>query len=125
MLKDVSNGISPAHDTLMSKLEPWLNNIPDYHDVKTAYELSASLKKRIRLLQRDISKAEDDITAVVDRPRSNETKQAKLKATSGLKDKLAELEADNIENDELIKLLEYRKTMLNAANYRTKIQYEL
>lgn len=109
---------------LQSRLEPWLNDIPDYFDVRDAYTEQGRLKARIRRVSRDIERKEDEVSIEVDKPRSNEAKIAKLRATSVMKDELAELEAELAVVDSSVKLLEYRLKMYNASNYRTRIQLD-
>ena len=109
---------------LQSKLEPWVNNPPDYNEMKSAYLTQGRFKSAIRLKKREIEREEDTITGEQDRPRSNEAKKAKLLATSALKDQLAQLEADLEVIESEIKALEFMKVMFNAANYRTRLSMD-
>ena len=109
---------------LQSKLEPWINNPPDYTEMTTAYKSQGRLNSAIRLKQREIARAEDLVTGEQDKPRSNEAKKAKLFATSTLKDQLAELESELAIIDSEIKALEFMKVMFNAANYRTRLSMD-
>lgn len=109
---------------LQAKLEPWVNNPPDYTEMKVAYLAQGRLNSAIRLKKREIDKAEDMVTGEQDRPRSNDAKKAKLLATSTLKDELAQLEAELAVVDSEIKALEFMKVMFNAANYRTRLSMD-
>lgn len=109
---------------LQAKLEPWVNNPPDYIEMTTAYKAQGRLNSAIKLKHREIVRAEDEVTVDQDRPRSNEAKKAKLAATSTLKDELAQLEADLAIVDSEIKALEFMKVMFNAANYRTRLSLD-
>jgi len=109
---------------LQSKLEPWVNNPPDYTEMKSAYLTQGRYKSAIRLKKREVEKAEDLITGEQERPRSNDAKKAKLLATSTLKDELARLEADLEVIESEIKALEFMKVMFNAANYRTRLSMD-
>jgi len=114
-----------ADEILKKHLDPWLNKIPDFFDVSNAYELVGKLKAQEIRKKRDIADAEDAITIEMDRPRSNETKKAKLQATNALRGDLLEIQAQLAEAEMQLKLLEYRKTMFTSAIYRMKLQYEL
>ncbi len=106
-------------------LNKWLKNPPDHDDVKAAYKKRGKLQSdRIRLL-REIEKAEDSIIAESDKPRSNDTKKLKLAATSQLKDKLSELDAEMAEHENDVKFLEYQKTMIQVSNWQLKQVMEL
>jgi hypothetical protein len=110
-----------VESTLQQRLEPWVNNPPDYTVMVETYKSQGRLKAKIRLIKREIERTEDDISVEVDKPRSNEAKKQKLAATSHLRDELADLEAELelVESD--VKALEFMKTMFNAANYRTRL----
>lgn len=115
--------VTPS-DIVRQKLSPWLNNPPDYHDVKDTYEQFGKIRAAIRTLEREISKIEDKIGAESDKPRGNDTKKAKVEATTELKDKLAVLEAQCMELEAHIKFLEYAKVMYNAASFQSRAIYE-
>lgn len=106
---------------LLKKLDPWANNPPSYYEMKEAYDSYGKLKAAIKRKERDISRAEESVTAEIDRPRSNEAKKAKLIATATMKDDLAELEAEFAIVESEVKALEFLKTMFQAATYRTKM----
>lgn len=107
-------------DIVMSKLDPWLKNPPDYDDVSQAYKQRGILKARKERLLREISRTEDDVVLDSTNPRSNTTRIAKLEATKLLRDELAEISAQIEMNDSAVKLLEYRKDMYKVANYQAK-----
>lgn len=118
----LQNPVSETVETaLAKKLEPWINNPPEYITMINTYKAHGRLKAHIRLKKRDIERAEELVTAEIDKPRSNEAKKAKLEATATLKDELAELEAELEIVDAEVKALEFMKTMFNASNYRTRL----
>lgn len=106
---------------LAKKLEPWINNPPEYIVMIETYKQHGRLKSQIRLKKRDIERAEEQVTAEQDKPRSNDAKKAKLEATAKLKDHLAVLEAELEIIESEVKALEFMKTMFNASNYRTRL----
>lgn len=110
-----------ADMTIAKKLEPWINNPPDYYEVIEAYKEMGRINAAIKRKQREISRAEENVTAEIDRPRSNDAKKAKLAATVTLKDELADLEADFAIVEAQVKALEFMKVMFNASNYRTRL----
>lgn len=117
-----NNGIgSEVDNVLQRKLEPWINNPPEYETMIETYKRLGRLKSDIRLIKRDIERVEDSISVDVDKPRSNEAKKRKLSATNDLRDRLAELEAELELVDAEVKALEFMKTMFNASNYRTRL----
>jgi hypothetical protein len=81
-------------DTLREKLEPWLNNVPDYHDMTQTYEKLGKLKANEIALQRLIVKAEDNAIQGIDKIRSNDAKKAKILASEKLRDELAIIQRD-------------------------------
>lgn len=107
--------------TIAQRLEPWINNPPDYYQMIEAYKELGRLNAAIKRKQREIAKAEESVTVDIDRPRSNDAKKAKLNATVTLKDELAELEALAAVADSEVKALEFMKVMFNASNYRTRL----
>jgi len=117
--------MSKANEVLQKSLDPWLSNVPDYYDVQTMFRKQGKLKSEIRKLQREIDRKEDTITVDMDKPRSNDTRKAKLSATSSLKDNLAALESELAIVDSEVKLLELQIKMFNAANYRMKVAYDI
>lgn len=121
MLGDTLN----ADDVLKQRLDPWLNKIPDYFDVSAAYERLGQLKAKDIRKKHQIEEIEDTIIAESDKPRSNETKRAKLSATNILRRELSEIQAELAEAEAAVKLLEYRKNMFTSSIYRMKIQFEL
>ena len=110
-----------VESVLAKKLEPWINNPPEYDDMITTYKRAGRLKALIRRKKRDIERAEELVTAEQDKPRSNDAKKAKLNATSSMKDDLADLEAELEVVEMEVKALEFMKTMFNASNYRTRL----
>lgn len=116
---------SPVSETVESalhkKLEPWINNPPEYETMIKTYKRQGILKAYIRRKKRDIERQEDTITVMDLKPRSNEAKKAKLDATTSLKDDLADLEAELEVIESEVKALEFMKTMFNASNYRTRL----
>ena len=116
-----NNGSEDVQDTLQKKLEPWINNPPEYETMIEAYKQHGRLKADIIRLKRQIEKAEEQVVIDIDKPRSNEAKKAKLSATSDLRDILAHTEAKLEIIDAEIKALEFMKTMFNASNYRTRL----
>ena len=118
-------GDSEVKDAVFAKLDKWLNEPPDFHDVDEAYKERGKLQsERIKLL-RAIEQIEDDVVLEHGKPRSNEARILKLTHTRTLRDALAILEADIAENDSRCKLLEFRRSMFSAAIYRTKISMDL
>ncbi len=120
-----NNGDVSLADALLKKLEPWANNPPDYHEMKRLYDEYGKLKAAIKRKEREITRIEESITAEIDKPRSNEAKQKKLKATADLKDDLAELEAEFAIIESEVKALEFLKTMFQAATFRVKQMYDI
>ena len=114
-----------ATDVLMKRLEVWVNNAPDYFEMRDIYKKYGITRAAITRKKRDIDRTEELITAEIDRPRSNDARKAKLNATAVLKDELAELEADLALIESEVKALEFMKTMFSSANYRTKLQMDL
>lgn len=113
-----SNG---AEQVLAQKLNPWLNQPPDYYDTEQSYKELGRLQAAVKLKHREITRAEETVINEQDKPRSNDARKAKLSATSELKDQLAELEAELAIADAAIKLLEFQKSMFSSAIYRTKM----
>lgn len=113
-----SNG---AEQVLAQKLNPWLNQPPDYYDTEKSYKELGRLQAAVKRKHREITRAEEIVISEQDKPRSNDARKAKLSATSELKDQLAELEAELAIADAAIKLLEFQKSMFSSAIYRTKM----
>lgn len=111
-------------DPLRDKLEPWMNNPPDYDEMVRLYKEKGRLGASIKRKQREITRAEELVTAEIDRPRSNDAKKAKLNATASLKDELAEMEAELEIIDAEVKAIEFMKTMFTSSNFRSKMMYE-
>jgi chromosome segregation ATPase len=107
-------------DPVQAKLNDWLGKVPDYYEVVEAYENYGELKAQIVLVKRQIGKALESLD--IEKPRSNEAKKKKDKATAELNDTLADLEARLARVEAQVKRLEYIKTMFNAASYATKIK---
>jgi predicted nucleic acid-binding Zn-ribbon protein len=110
-----------TRDPIIEKLDPFLNNVPDYDEVKALYKKQGRLKSSIRLLQREIQRTEEEVNRQYDKPRSNDTRRVKDNATSHLNDKLAELEAELAIIDSDVKAMEYFKSMFQAAVFRAKM----
>lgn len=106
---------------LQAKLEPWVNNPPDYTEMKEAYLQQGKLRSAIRLKKREIERTEEQVMREVDRPRSNDAKRIRNNSTTALKDSLAVLEADLEIIESEIKALEFMKNMFSSANYRTRL----
>jgi len=122
MSSRLQNPISETVETaLHRKLEVWINNPPEYDVMIETYKQHGRLKAKIRLIKREIERIEENITVLIDKPRSNEAKKAKLDATVSLKDALADSEAELELVDSEIKALEFMKVMFNASNYRTRL----
>lgn len=117
------DSITPG-DIIRRKLSRWLDNPPDYDAVKSAYVALGIVRSDIRMVLRDIEKKEDAVVVDSDKPRSNDTRKAKLAATEELKDKLATLEANEKELDTHVKWLEYQKQMYNAASFQSRQLYD-
>lgn len=113
-----------ASDIIRIKLSPWLESPPDYQDVKDTYTRLGTVRRDIKLLKRDIDEAEDMVIAASDRPRSNETRIAKLSATKALKQELAKLEGEEAELEMAVKFMEFHKAMYASASYQSRILYE-
>ena len=119
-LQQTNNGV--IENTISKQLEPWVNNPPAYETMIETYKKQGRLKAAIVRLKREIQRIEDQVSVDIDKPRSNEAKKAKLEATAEEKDKLSELEAELEIVDTDVKILEFQKTMFNAANYRMRLQ---
>lgn len=119
------NGDRSVEEVLLARLEPWINNPPDYFEMREIYTKYGKLKADIRRKQREIDRAEEEVMRMVDRPRSNEAKLMKNNSTSHLRDQLAELEAELAIVESEVKALEFMKTMFNAANFRTRLTVDL
>lgn len=113
--------LNGTENPITSKLEPWLNNIPDYEDMQIMYRSYGKTKAAITRIKRQIQKKEDLVAIDSDKPRSNEAKKAKINATSEMLDTLTELEAELCELEAEIKILEFVKTMFNGATYRQRM----
>jgi DNA-binding transcriptional regulator GbsR (MarR family) len=114
-----------ADNVIAQRLNPWLNGgIPDYYDVQKAYKELGRLQAAVKRKQREISRAEETITAEQDKPRSNDARKAKLHATTALKDELSELEADLAVIEAEVKALEFTRGMFSSAVYRTKLMMD-
>ena len=109
-------------ESLTKALDPWMNNVPDFYDMNSAYKELGRLNAAIRRKKRAIEKVEETIAAETDRPRSNEARIIKIQSTAILKDDLCELEAEKEIVESQVKALEFHKTMFNAANYRTRLE---
>jgi seryl-tRNA synthetase len=116
----LSGDLTPD-DILRKKLEPWINNPPEYSTMIETYKALGRIKAAIARKKREIERAEELVTVEIDKPRSNEAKKAKLSATADLKDELSELEAELEVIDAEVKALEFMKVMFNASNYRTRL----
>lgn len=112
--------LDTAHDAMIERLNPWIKNPPDYTDVSEAYKKRGQLLSKRSKLIRQIDYIEDSIVLESDKPRSTETRVAKLTATKDLRDQLADLDADIAIIDNQIKLYEYHKDMYKVANYQLK-----
>lgn len=112
-------------DMPTDKLILWIDNAPDFYDMQATYTAYGKQKATIRKLQRTIDRIEDEIAIEQDKPRSNDAKKAKLTATSSLKDTLAELEADLYILESKVKMLEYQRSMFNAATFRHRMTNEI
>lgn len=108
-----------------NKVNEWLDNVPDYHDMTECYKHLGVCKSEIILLKREIERAEEQVSIEADKPRSNEARSKRLQATTVLKDKLADCEANVIQWEMHAKSLEYRKSMFASAAYTTKIRLEV
>ena len=113
-----------ASDIIRAKISKCLDNVPDYQDVKDTYTRLGIVRRDIKLLKRDIDEAEDTVIAASDRPRSNETRIAKLSATKTLKQELAKLESEEAELEMAVKFMEFHKAMYASASYQSRILYE-
>lgn len=119
-LQQTNNGV--IDNTINKQLEPWINNPPAYEDMVDTYKELGRTKAAIIKQKREIQRIEDQVSIDIDKPRSNEAKKAKLEATSVERDVLAELEARLEIIDADVKILEFKKTMFNAANFRMRLQ---
>lgn len=108
-----------------NKVNDWLDNVPDYYDMTTAYDKLGKLKAQSIRLKREIEKVEEQVAIEADKPRSNETRSKRLQATSLLKDSLADIEAEISIWEMTVKTFEYRKSMFASAAYTTKIRLEV
>lgn len=112
-------------DTIIAqKLNPWLNQPPDYYDTEQAYKELGRLNAAVKRKQREITRAEEQVMEEQTKPRSNEARKAKLHATTTLKDELAVLEQELAIIEADIKLLEFKKSMFSSAIYRTRMMTE-
>lgn len=112
-------------EIIKDKFLPWLGNVPDYYDVTAAFKLLGVLRGDVIRIKRAISKAEDESAMNEDKPRSNEARKNKLAATVTLKDQLSETEIALEEQEQVIKLLEFRKVMMNVASHQTRIKLDI
>jgi hypothetical protein len=108
-----------------NKVNEWLENVPDYHDMTECYATLGRLKAEIILLKREIERVEEQVSIEADKPRSNETRSKRLQATAILKDKLADCEANISQWEMHAKSLEFHKSMFASAAYTTKIRLEV
>jgi hypothetical protein len=119
-------GDSEVKDAVFKKLDKWLQNPPDYHDVAEAYSQRGKLQSEKVAIVRTIESVEDEILSDENnKPRSNETRIKKLAATKNQRDYLAHIEQQIAENDALCKWLEFKKSMFSSAMYRVKMQMDL
>jgi hypothetical protein len=105
-------------------LETWIDNVPDYYDMTTAYNAYGRLKQRLVLKEREIERIEQQIAMEESKPRSNEARALKLSRTSALLDERAEIQAELVMQESYVKALEYRKSMFASAAYTIKMRYE-
>jgi DNA repair exonuclease SbcCD ATPase subunit len=114
---------SVIEDGLAKALDPWMNTVPDFYDMNSTYKELGRLNAAIRRKKRAIEKIEETIAAETDRPRSNEARINKIHATETLKDELCDLEAQKEEIETTVKAMEFHKTMFNAANFRSRMEF--
>lgn len=107
--------------TYERKIQSWIDSIPDYSTVEHAYAVHAEIKANIAKLRREIERTDEESIEGL-KPRSNEARITRQRATATLRDTMAELEAALAESESRIKLLEYQKTMFSTASFikRTK-----
>jgi hypothetical protein len=108
-----------------NKVNEWIENVPDYHDMTECYAMLGKLKAEHILLKREIERVEEQVSIEADKPRSNEARAKRLQATVLLKDKLADSEANLVQWEMHAKSLEYKKSMFASAAYTTKIRLEV
>lgn len=110
-------------DTVIAKrLEPWINNPPEYETMIETYKRQGRLKALIVRKKREIERTIEELNRTHDfKPRSNDAKLMKDNSTSHLRDELADLEAELEVVEANVKALEFMKTMFNASNYRTRL----
>lgn len=107
---------------LARKLEPWINNPPEYDTMIETYKRQGRLKALIVRKKREIDRTIEELSRTHDfKPRSNDAKLIKDNSTSHLRDDLADLEAELEVVESTVKALEFMKTMFNASNYRTRL----
>lgn len=108
-----------------NKIHEWIDNVPDYYDMTSAYKSLGELRAQIIRLKREIERVEEQVSIEEERPRSNEARSRRLQATSVLKDSLADTEAKAAVQETVVKSLEYRKSMFSSAAYTAKLRLEV
>lgn len=116
------DGMQEIMNDIKNKLDFWLNNPPDYHDMHDVYTRYGKLRGKITLLKRRIQRTEEIIMEDIEKPRSNEAKKMKINATAQMLDTLAGYESELCELEAEIKILEFQKTMFNAATFRSRME---
>lgn len=106
-----------------TRYRAWIDNPPDYFESRTRAERLATVKSAIVRLKREIERAEETVIAEQDKPRSNEARIAKNNATSTLRDRLAELQAEESELEVLIGFEGRHKTYAQIATYLYRYVY--
>lgn len=94
-----------------AKFDKWLENLPDFEDMRNAAFDIGELESAIIHLKRDIKRADDEVLEVSANPRSNDTRIARNKATSALEDKLAALEGKLIKKKIMFDFMKFTKDM--------------
>lgn len=106
---------------IRNKLEHWVNNVPDYYELKEAYTIAANIRKDIIAIKRQIERAEELVAIEENAPRSNDARKRRLQATMQLKDQLAEKEQELEIVEARVKFGEINVRMFNPAMYRKKM----
>lgn len=105
------------------KLKGWLTNLPDFYKTRELFNKLGELDYEIILLKRQIEEIEEQVIITMDKPRSNETRIARIVRTQELKNKLAQLEADRVKLSWLWEFMKLTKDIsynLNTLRYLHK-----
>ena|SRR5688500_4193573 len=109
---------------LLNKLNQWLDS-PDRFTMEDTYDKIGKLERAIKLLQKDMRKAENAAIDEIDKPRSNEAKKIRNKIVDPFLDQIADIEAELCILNAERRKLEYRRDMYKQAGWHYKQTMEL